>query len=117
MTTIFRRNNQQAILKQVNQLAWLLDNSIQLPILNYRIGLESLLGLIPVLGDLAGLLISSYIVIQALRLGVSRAIISRMVTNVLLEALLGAIPIVGDIFDATFKANLRNAKLLNDALR
>lgn len=116
MTTIFRRNQKQTMLKQVNQLAWLLDNSIQLPLLNYRIGLESLLGLIPVLGDLAGLLISSYIVIQALRLGVSRPTIMRMITNVLLETLLGAIPIFGDIFDATFKANLRNAKLLNEAV-
>ncbi len=117
MTTIFQRNNQQVILKQVNQLAWLLDNSIQLPVFNYRIGIEAIIGLIPVLGDLAGLLISSFIVVQAMRLGVSRAILMRMITNVLIEALLGAIPIVGDIFDATFKANLRNAKLLNDAMK
>lgn len=85
--------------------------------INYRIGLESLLGLIPVLGDLAGLLISSYIVLQAARLGASQQVITRMITNVVLEAAIGSIPIVGDIFDATFKANLRNVRLLNEALR
>ena len=116
MTTIFP-SNRQATLRQVNQLAWLLDNSIQLPVINYRIGLESLLGLIPVLGDLAGLLISSYIVLQAARLGASQQVITRMITNVVLEAAIGSIPIVGDIFDATFKANLRNVRLLNEALR
>lgn len=115
MATIFP-SNKQATLNQVNRLAWLLDNSIQLPVLNYRIGLESLLGLIPVLGDLAGLLISSYIVLQAARLGVSRPVLSRMITNLVLEAAIGSLPIVGDIFDATFKANLRNVRLLHEAL-
>ena len=112
------RNDQKrrAILKQVNSLAWLLDNSIQLPFINYRIGLDALVGLIPGFGDIAGMLVASFIVVQAIRLGVPRATLTQMVVNIALEAVVGIIPLAGDIFDATFKANARNVELLNAAL-
>ncbi len=106
----------QAIIKQVDRLAWLLDNSIRIPIINYRIGLDAIIGLIPGFGDLAGLLISSVIVLQAVRLGVPRATVTRMLFNITLEATIGVIPIFGDIFDATFKANTRNMTLLKQAI-
>lgn len=101
-----------AILQQVERLAWLLDNSIQIPLINYRIGLDALIGLIPGLGDAAGLVVSSFIVLQAVRLRAPRAILMRMVFNIVMEALIGLIPILGDLFDATFKANVRNVRLL-----
>lgn len=109
-----RRRN--AILKQVNSLAWLLDNSITLPIVNYRIGLDAVIGVIPGLGDVVGLLLSSYIVTQAMRLGVPRLTLMMMIGNLAIEAVLGMIPVVGDVFDATFKANARNVKLLNEVI-
>lgn len=105
-----------AILQQVDRLAWLLDNSIHIPIINYRIGLDALIGLIPGLGDAAGLVVSSFIVLQAIRLRAPRAILMRMVFNIVMEALIGLIPILGDLFDATFKANVRNVRLLQLAL-
>jgi hypothetical protein len=105
-----------AVLDQVNRLAWLLDNSIRIPIINYRIGLDALIGLIPGLGDTAGMLLSSFILMQAVRLGVPRATLLRMVFNIAIEALVGMIPIFGDIFDATFKANARNVRLLTQAV-
>jgi hypothetical protein len=108
--------DRRAILKQVNALAWLLDNSIPVPFVNYRIGVDALIGLVPGIGDMAGLLVSSYIVLQAARLGVPRATLMRMVINVALEGAVGVVPLVGDLFDATFKANARNVQLLNDAL-
>ena len=108
--------SQQAILDRVNSLAWLLDNSIRIPIINYRIGLDAVVGLVPGLGDIAGLLVSSYIVMQAMRLGAPKTILMRMVLNVAIEALVGLIPFLGDVFDATFKANARNVRLLNEAL-
>lgn len=107
---------QQATLKQVNQLAWLLDSSIRIPFLNYRIGLDPLIGLIPGLGDMAGMLLSSYIVLQAVRLGAPRAVLTRMVLNIGIEAAVGVVPVLGDIFDATFKANVRNVQLLSGLL-
>jgi hypothetical protein len=108
--------SRQAILDQVNRLAWLLDNSIYIPIINYRVGLDAVFSVIPVLGDVAGLLLSSFIVIQAMRLGASRATLMRMVLNIAIEALVGAIPGLGDVFDATYKANVRNARLLHQAV-
>lgn len=110
------RIRQQKTFNQVDRLAWLLDNSIRIPLINYRIGLDALIGLIPGLGDWAGTLISSYIVLQAIRLGAPGPILGRMVLNIGIEASIGLIPLVGDIFDATFKANVRNVRLLNSVL-
>lgn len=112
----YNAKSQQGILDQVNGLAWLLDNSIRIPIINYRIGLDAIVGLIPGLGDFAGLLVSSFIVIQAIRIGAPRATLLQMVLNVTIEALIGLIPVLGDLFDATFKANARNVRLLNAAV-
>ena len=111
-----RQQRAQVILKQVDDLAWLLDNSIYIPLINYRIGLDAVIGLIPGLGDVAGLLLSSFIVLQALRLRIPRAVLLRMIVNIVMEALIGLIPVLGDLFDATFKANARNVRLLRQAL-
>ena len=107
---------QRAIMRQVNTLAWLLDNSIPIPFLNYRVGLDALMGLIPGFGDIAGAAVASYIVVQAVRVGVPRATLLRMVANIAIEAAVGLVPIVGDFFDATFKANMRNVELLQSAI-
>lgn len=111
-----RQQRATAILKRVDDLAWLLDNSIHIPLINYRIGLDAIIGLLPGLGDVAGLILSSFIVLQALRLRVPKAVLLRMVLNVGMEALIGLIPVFGDLFDATFKANARNVRLLRLAL-
>ncbi len=66
----------------------------------------------PFIGDLAGVLVSSYIVGEAARLGVSRSVLARMAFNVALEGLVGLIPFAGDVFDAAWKANQRNVRLL-----
>lgn len=110
--TTREESNRRAILNQVDGLAWLLDNSIRLPLLNYRVGADALVGLIPGFGDVAGLLVSSYIVLQGMRLGVPRATLTRMLVNIAIEAVVGIVPVLGDIFDATFKANTRNVELL-----
>ena len=104
-----------AALDQVRRLARQLDTSIQLPG-GLRIGWDAVLGLIPGVGDWAGALLSSYIVLQAVRLGASREVLLRMVGNVGLEALVGAVPFLGDIFDAAWRANTRNVRLLEEHL-
>ena len=95
------------------RLAWLLDSSIPIPGTRFTIGLEALIGLFPVVGDLAGVLLSSYILREAAALGVSRSILLRMGFNVALEGLAGMIPLAGDLFDAAYKANQRNVRLLD----
>jgi hypothetical protein len=103
-------------IEQVRSLAWLLDNSIPIPGTRIRIGLDPILGLIPGLGDAAGAILSSYILFQAGRLGVSRGTMLRMGLNVLVESVVGMIPLAGDLFDAGWKANQRNLKLLERSI-
>ncbi|HET6629392.1 MAG TPA: DUF4112 domain-containing protein [Woeseiaceae bacterium] len=111
-----RRSDDAAIENRLRRLAWLLDSSIPLPG-GYRIGLDGLVGLVPGIGDAAGALMSSYLVVEAGRLGVSKALLLRMGFNVFLETLIGAIPFAGDLFDFVYKANLRNLALLERHLR
>lgn len=98
-------------LRHIRFFARLLDQSIQLPG-GYRIGIDPIIGLVPGIGDIIGTALSFYIVYQAARLGISKSILLRMSGNVLVEMLIGEIPILGDIFDAVWKANVRNARLV-----
>lgn len=101
-------------LRRIQRLSYLLDNSIPLPGLGYRVGWDAVLGLIPGAGDMVGTLLSGYIILEAARLGASRATLLRMVFNVAVEAVVGAVPLLGDLFDATWKANARNMQLLGE---
>jgi len=94
-------------------LAWLLDSSIPIPGTRFSIGLDALIGLFPVIGDLIGVAASSYILAEANRLGVGRAILARMAFNVAVEGVIGIVPLFGDVFDAAWKANVKNVRLLN----
>ena len=77
-----------------------------------RFGLDPILGLIPGFGDAAGAILAGWILVEAVRLGASRATVLRMAGNVAFDALVGAVPVLGDIFDFVWKANLRNVALL-----
>jgi hypothetical protein len=101
--------------RELRRLAWLLDESIPLPG-GYRIGLDGIVGLIPGVGDAAGLAASSYILLRARRYGVPRVVMARMLGNVLLDFVVGAIPVLGDLFDFGFKANRRNIGLMQQYL-
>lgn len=96
----------------LDRLAWWLDSSIPVPGTSWRIGLDGLIGLIPGIGDLTAGALSSYILLQAVKLGVPASVIARMALNVILESVLGTIPLLGDVFDFAFKANQRNVQLM-----
>lgn len=98
--------------ERLRLLAWLLDSSIRIPGTRFTIGLDALIGLLPFLGDLIGVLLSSFIVAEARRLGASRGVLARMAFNVAVEGLVGLVPFAGDVFDAAWKANQRNVRLL-----
>jgi Domain of unknown function (DUF4112) len=101
-------------IKQLERWAWLLDNSIRIPGTSIKMGLDSLIGLIPGIGDITGGALSSYILLQAVSSGVAPVVIARMAVNIMFDTIVGMIPIVGDIFDITFKANLRNIELMSN---
>jgi len=101
-----------ARVERLRRLAVLLDDSIPIPGTRFRIGIESIVGLLPGAGDLAGGAFSLYILLQAARMGVPRPLLARMATNLVVDVVVGAVPILGDLFDAGFKANMRNLDLL-----
>jgi hypothetical protein len=103
-------------LHRLEALAQLMDNAFVIPGLNRRVGLDAIIGLVPGIGDAVTTLIQSYVIWEARRLGAPKTLIARMVGNVALDGLVGLIPFAGDAFDAVFKANVRNVKLLRDYL-
>jgi len=101
------------IRKNLQQLAWLLDSSIPVPGTRLTVGIDALIGLFPVIGDLIGVALSSYILSQAAKLGAPRSVLWRIAFNIAVEGVVGIIPFAGDVFDAAFKANQRNVQLLD----
>lgn len=101
---------------RLRRLAWLLDSSIAIPGTRFSIGLDALIGLVPFIGDFIGVAFSAVILAEAARLGVGKRILARMALNVALEGLVGLVPLAGDVFDAAWKANQRNVRLLNEWL-
>lgn len=93
-------------------LARLLDDAWVIPGTKIRFGLDPLIGLIPVLGDVISGLFSFLIVFAAWQRGLSRLTIARMMVNIAIDDLVGSIPLVGDAFDVFWKANRMNISLL-----
>lgn len=102
----------QATLKRLERFSRFTDSSIGIPFTRFKFGVEALIGVIPGIGDAAGLILSSYVLFEAQRLGVGWRIKSRIILNMLIDFFGGLIPFFGDIFDAFFKANTRNTQLL-----
>lgn len=103
-------------LRRLRGLGQLLDNSIPIPGTRRRFGLDAVIGLLPGVGDGIGAVLSSYIIVEAARYGLPRTTLLRMAANVGIEALVGVVPLLGDLFDAGWKANLRNLALLESHL-
>ena len=83
-----------------------------LPGTSFRFGIDAVLGLVPGVGDAIGAGLSAWLIIEAQRLGAPNILLARMAGNLMLDAAVGAVPLLGDVFDAAFKANLRNMRLL-----
>lgn len=99
-------------LARARTLTRLLDTAVRVPFTNIRFGLDPVLGLIPGLGDVAGAVLSGYVVLLAARLGAPRATLLRMLANVAIDTGAGSLPILGDLFDVAWKSNSRNLALL-----
>jgi Domain of unknown function (DUF4112) len=102
----------RAALDRLDMLATVFDTAFILPGTNVRFGVESILRLVPGIGDAAASALSFYLLYEASRLDVPRLLLARMAGNVLLEGAVGAVPFVGDAFDIYFRANRRNVALL-----
>lgn len=113
----FSHIDSAARLARLRRFAWLLDAQFGLPGTRFRFGINSVLGLSPVVGDVALGLVSLYLIWEARQLGVPNALLARMLGNVAVEVVGGSVPILGDLFDMAFKANLRNLDLLERWMR
>jgi hypothetical protein len=110
-------DRREAMARNLERLAWLMDRAFHIPGTRVRLGLDAVLGLLPVGGDLLTGVVQVGLVLVALRhYKVPRTVAARMAANVLLDVAVGAIPLLGDLFDIGFKANTRNIRLL-DAYR
>jgi hypothetical protein len=103
-----------AKIARLRRLAWIIDALGRVPGTRFRFGLNSVIGLAPWVGDAVLVLISLYIVFEAVQLGLPRAKIVRMLVNVAVEAAFGAVPLVGDLLDVAWKANLRNVDIIDE---
>lgn len=101
-----------ANLRKIETAAAWLDTKFKIPGTSISFGLDPIIGLVPVVGDFIGLVISSGLFVTMLRYGVSGKVKVLMMLNIFLDTIIGSIPILGSIFDFYFKANQRNLRLM-----
>jgi hypothetical protein len=99
-------------LARLDAMARLLDVAFILPGTNIRYGIDGIIGLIPVVGDIIGSVLSLWLVREARALGAPWHITARMLGNVAIQGVVGTVPVAGDAFDVLFRANMRNVRLL-----
>jgi hypothetical protein len=99
-------------LARLDAVAKLLDIAFILPGTNIRYGIDGIIGLIPVVGDLIATALSLWLVREARALGAPWHITARMLGNVAIQGVVGAVPVAGDAFDVLFRANIRNVRML-----
>lgn len=102
--------------EHLDRLSHLLDDFIRIPGTPIRFGLDGIVGFIPGVGDIAGGLASTIIIIAAWFRGIPPVTIARMVANVAIETAVGSVPVLGNLFDIGWRANRRNYKLLTGAI-
>ncbi len=105
-----------SVRRRIEAMEGMLEGLFVLPGTNRRVGLDSLVGLIPVVGDIATAAMGAWIVWEARNLGMSKWQITRMAANVGVDTLIGAIPFAGDAFDFFFKSNTKNLKIIRKHL-
>ena len=106
----------QSVRRRVEALEHLLEGLIEVPGLRRKVGLDAMVGLIPVVGDAITAALGLYLVWEARNLGMPRWQLWRMAGNVGIDSLIGAVPIAGDLFDFAFRSNTRNLKIIRKHL-
>lgn len=101
-----------AVRQRLEAMERLLERSFTIPGINRPVGLDAIVGLVPVLGDVMTAAMGAYIVWEASNLGMPKWKLWRMAGNVAFDSALGAIPVAGDLFDFLFRSNTRNLKIV-----
>lgn len=101
-----------AIRKRIETMELLLERSFVIPGINRAVGLDSIIGLVPVVGDIVTAAMGAYIVWEARNLGLPQWKLWRMAGNIAFDAAVGAVPVAGDLFDFLFRSNSRNLRII-----
>ncbi len=101
-------------LRRLSGIARLMDSAIRIPGTGIRFGADSVMGLVPVIGDAGGALVGLYLINEARRLGVPPQKLAQMLGNLAADSVLGAVPVAGDLFDVFFKSHRRNLGIVLD---
>ena len=109
-------NDPASIRRRVEAMEHLLERSFRIPGVNYPVGLDSIVGLVPVVGDIVTAAMGAYIVWEARNLGLPKWKLWRMAGNVAFDSAIGAVPLVGDAFDLVYRSNTRNLKIIRKHL-
>lgn len=104
-------------LQELNRIARRLDAMFRIPGTRLTVGIDNLLGFIPVVGDIAALAPALWLVWKARQLGATTGAQIAMLLNLAVDVVIGSIPLVGDLFDIAYNANIRNVRLLEANLR
>lgn len=107
----------QASRRRLQRLSRFLDEAVRIPGIGIKIGADSVIGLVPVLGDIVGLALSGFVVYEGVKIGAPRPLLLKMTGFAALDALVGFVPLLGDLFDFAFKANRMNARMLEEYLQ
>jgi hypothetical protein len=94
------------------KLAWAFDELFRIPGTHFRFGLDSIIGLVPGVGDIAVSALGAYALLLAFKLRAPVTVLTRMLLNIGVDTVLGSVPLIGDVFDATWKANTKNRRVL-----
>jgi uncharacterized protein DUF4112 len=97
--------------RRIAFMARMLDDLVTIPGTRQRLGVDSVVGLIPGIGDLASAAVGAWIIVEASRFRLPGVVLARMVINTVIDFLIGVIPLLGDLFDVVFKSNSRNLAL------
>jgi hypothetical protein len=97
--------------RRIGRMTHALDELVAVPGTPIRVGLDPIIGLIPVVGDTVSGIVGAWVIAEAARFGVPRIVLGRMAVNLAIDLLVGAIPLLGDVFDVVFRSNSRNLAL------
>ncbi|MEZ5696207.1 MAG: DUF4112 domain-containing protein [Sphingomonadaceae bacterium] len=109
-------NDPVSIRKRIEAMEMLLERSFRIPGVNVPVGLDAVVGLIPVVGDIIAAAMGAYIVWEARNLDMPKWKLARMAGNVAFDTLLGSVPVAGDLFDFLFRSNSRNLRIVKKHL-
>jgi hypothetical protein len=98
----------------IKTVSYLMDEQFKFPGTKYRFGIDPIINIFPIVGDMAGFVISAGMLLAMARNGASSKVVVLMSVNILIDSIIGPIPVIGHIFDFFFKSNTRNLKLMQE---